>query len=127
MSDLDPQLRAVTATNDEREANAWAMLLTAVQLPHRVVDITQEPLLAQSAPDLRYHLLVSVEDADRAQALLDAQREEDERARVDVIEDDTEVAATSPAAMTIGIALLLSLMYCRSPGFDGSLSPRLEI
>jgi len=117
----------VSATNDEREANAWAMLLTAVQLPHRVVDSTLEPLLAESTPEHRYHLIVSAQDGDRAQALLDAQREEDERARADVIEDDTPVSAGSPTAMTLGIALLLSLMYWRSPGFDGSLSPRLEI
>lgn len=102
------------------------MLLMAVQLPHRVVDITEEPLPVQSAAEARYHLVVSAEDADRTLALLDAQREEDERAREDVIEADDERAG-SPWPMTLGIAALLSVIYWRTPGFDGPLSPRLEI
>jgi membrane associated rhomboid family serine protease len=122
---IDDQLRAVAATDDPREANGWTTLLSAVALPHRVVDTTQEPLTAESPHAARFHLVVSAEDAGRAQALLDAQREEDERSRADVIEDDSPVG--SPWAMTLGLAALLSLIYWRTPGFDGPLSPRLEI
>ena len=122
---VDDSLRAVATTDDMREANGWTTLLSAVQLPHRVVDSTIESLLAESTASARFHLVVSAQDADRVQALLDAQREEDDRVRVDVIEQDAPVG--SPWAMTLGIAALLSVIYWRTPGFDGPLSPRLEI
>ncbi len=112
-------MRVVALTNDTRLASSWGVLLAAVALPHRVVDSVAEPLIAPPPEEsARYYLVVSVEDAQRAQALLDAQREEEQNDKAQALPEEAVVPG-APWAMTLGLCALLAFMFVRSPGFNG--------
>ena len=129
----DPPLRIVAATDDVGEARSWEVLLSAVTVPHRVVDRFDEALPYEDTDyDERFCLVVSREDADRARALVDVDREEaSKRAEQRAL---AAVAALAPRATrliggvaALALSALLVAVYLRSPGFDSPLSRLLRV
>ncbi len=132
---MDDRLRIIASTDDPAAARAWGLMLEAVGLPHRVVDHSIERLPFEPDEDdlakaARYLLVVSVEDADRAHALLDAEREEEveRRARAARVVHEPPRASDARAwAVTCALGVVLLLVYLRSPGFDADISRTLRV
>lgn len=134
MNDLLPDtLRVVAETSSAREANGWEVLLAATGIPHRVVDREEEASgLEEDDGHERYCLIVSDVDRDRAAALLDAHREEEEKRlakeRARRVWSQAAPARVQPAiAATLGLCVVLLIIHLRSPGFDADLSRRMQV
>lgn len=134
---MSDALVVIAGTNDAREAQGWGLTLSAIALPHRVVDRTEEML--PFSPDdpvhaewpERYSLVVSSEDADRALAILDAQGEEEKARKKDESAIAVEAKArTRPAIAATGALLLNALLvfiFLRTPGFRSDVSLKLRV
>lgn len=115
-------LQVVTATNSSREASDFGLVLSAVALPHRVVDRWNEALpLPPPDGDERFCIIVSAEDVDRAHALLDAEREDQlrrDRDRADLMRSSGNTGES--AATAIMLSAFLVAVYYTAPGWNSA-------
>lgn len=121
-------LRLVISTNDPRLASDYALVLSAVALPHRLVDRRVEALpVPEPEGNERFCVVVSEEDLDRAHALLDADREDRARRELDRVALQRE-SVTRPAsgalAATISLGALLIAVFSVAPGWDSVWAQR---
>src|SRR4051812_15664306 len=117
-------LAIIAGTDAPAEAQSWGLVLSAIALPHRVVDRAEEPLPYVHDADEwteRFCLVVSAEDAGRVRAILDAQGEEERAKRKDEQAITSEARArTRPgmaAAASLFLCALLVIVFLRTPGF----------
>lgn len=119
-------LEVIASTDDVGEARSWHLLLSSVTVPHRVVDRSEEPLPWDELDITeRFCLVVSEEDADRARALMDLNREEESKRQADIAAQKPATQRSTKATGLL-VALLMSVLfiaiYLKTPGFDSPLS-----
>ncbi|MCC6811284.1 MAG: rhomboid family intramembrane serine protease [Deltaproteobacteria bacterium] len=130
-------LIVIAGTDNGAEAQSWNLTLSAISLPHRVVDRREELLpfsegaAAHDEWPERFCLVVSSEDADRALAVIDAQSEEELARKKDVQAMASEAQhRTRPgiaALGTLALNALLILVFLRTPGFRSDVSLKLRV
>jgi membrane associated rhomboid family serine protease len=130
-------LVVVAGTDDPRVAQGWGLTLSAIAMPHRVVDRAEEALpFDPDAPvhaewPERYSLVVSSEDKERVLAILDAQHDEesarakDERAIA--VEATSRTRPAIAALVSVLLSLGLVLVFLRTPGFQSDVSLKLRV